>query len=421
MKPLQVIVALIIAAVYLTPQPAEAQFRKLREKVKQTVEQKVEQKVEEKVEQRAERALDKAIGNSVDALADNLESSLESMLFSDAPKPIELGPNESGSPDAPYVQYTLASRIELGGGGSEGGGLAGRLLRRFGSQQETVYTHGDRQRVDTGTESSEIMDAGSGKITHVDHEQKQWWAMSLEEMMASVDEMSKEAMASVENDESTGSKEAAENESKGSVKLTDANITVDRTGKTETINGSKAAQVVMVVEGEYEISAANEETGEEETVRGKSYVVYETWQSKDVAGYNTLAAYQMKAAQAMGAAVSGTSLPDMLGAMQGAAQLPDGTDEAIASLEEEDGLPVRTKLHFVQVAEDATLDLNAVLNGAAPSSGQMSEDELPSQFVLLTVVTEIGNLSTAPFDASQFDPPSTYSEVSSPMQSAMTR
>lgn len=417
MKPLQIIIALVIAAIYLTPQPADAQFKKLREKVKQKVEDKVEQKVEEKVEERADRALDAAIGNTVDALADDLESSLEGMLFSDAPEPIELGENESGSPDAPFVRYTLASRIELGGTNN----LASRLLQRFGSQQETVSTHGDKQRVDTGTESSQIIDAGNGKIIHIDHEQQQWWAISLEEMMASVGELSRQTASSIENDESSASAEATDEKSEGSVRLTDSNISVDRTGKTETINGTKAAQVVMVVEGEYEMSAPNEETGEDETVQGKSYAVYEAWQSTDVAGYNTLAAYQVKAAEAMGAAMSGSGVPEMLTAMQSTPQLPEGTGEALSTLQAEDGLPVRTKLHLVQVAEEATLDLEAVLNGSAPSLEANSEDEPPSQFVLMTVVTEIGDLTTAPFEADHFDPPSTYTEISSPMQSATSR
>src|SRR5690606_17051894 len=279
MKSLRVIGVLLIAATFLMPQTADAQFRRLREKVRQTVENKVGQKIEEKVEQRAERALDRAVGNAVDALADNLESSLENMLFSDAPEPIELGPNESGSPDAPYVQYTLASRISLGG--AEGGGLVGRILQRYGSQQQTVYTHGDKQRIDSGNESSQVMDAGNARIISIDHERKQWWAMSFEEMMASIEQMAEQAQASMEEAKAEA---RAEGEQNVSMQVTKANVTVDHTGKTETINGSRAEQTVVVVEGEYEITGQNEETGEEETFRGKTYAVYDAWQSKDLAG-----------------------------------------------------------------------------------------------------------------------------------------
>src|SRR5690606_10740823 len=276
-----------------------------------------------------------------------------------APEPIELGPNESGSPGAPYVQYTVASRIELGGGG--GDGLVGRLLRRYGSQEQTVYTHGDKQRIDSGKESSEIVDAGNGRMISIDHKQQQWWAMSFEEMMAGVEEMAEQAQASMEEAKAEA---RAEGEQNVSMQVTKANVTVDHTGKTETINGSRAEQTVVVVEGEYEITGQNEETGEEETVRGKTYAVYDAWQAKDLAGIETITAYQMKAAESMGAAIAGTGFGEMLGAMQSTIQIPEGTGDALSSLEGEDGLPVRAKLYLVQVAEDATLDLQSVLSGS---------------------------------------------------------
>src|SRR5690606_10005070 len=108
--------------------------------------------------------------------------------------------------------------------------------------------------------------------------------------------------------------------------------------------------------------------------RGKTYAVYDAWQSKDLAGIETITAYQMKAAESMGAAIAGTGFGEMLGAMQSTIQIPEGTEDALSSLEPEDGLPVRTKLYLVQVAENATLDLQAVLSGA-PAAEPASENE----------------------------------------------
>src|SRR5690606_25676486 len=151
---------------------------------------------------------------------------------------------------------------------------------------------------------------------------------------------------------------------------------------------------------------------------GKTYAVYDAWQSKALAGIETITAYQMKAAESMGAAVAGTGFGEMLGAMQSTIRIPEATGDALSPLARAGGLPGRAKLYLVQVAEAATLDLQSVLSGS-PTAGAASEEEMPSQFVLLTVTTEIGNLTTAPFDAGVFDPPSTYTEVPSPMKSAM--
>ncbi len=311
------------------------------------------------------------------------------MIFSsEPPAPIALGDNATGPADAPFVRYTMATRLQIGGND-----MASRLLRKFGAQEQIVSTHGMRQRTDNGTETSDITDAEGKRLIHIDHKKKEWSSVTFEDMFAHLDE----SMAEVRQEQQ---------ESGTSAQITDAGVRVERTGATETINGLRAQQTVMVVEGSYEITAQNEETNEQETMRGKSVMVYEMWQSTEAAGYQTLADFNMAAAQAMGAAVENSGFAPMMAAMKNSPQFQEASREAYEKMNPEQGLPVRTRVHFVQLTEDAVLDVDAVLTSAPASE---------TQAVLMTTVTEIGDLSTEPFDEAILTPPADYTEIASPM------
>ena len=375
-----------MALLFLLPQTSHAQLKGLRDRLQKKAEAKIEREIEDRTTRRLENELNKTIDNAVENMADNIENSIEGMIMSDEPPPpIELGDNASGAADAPYVKYTIATRIKIGGDD-----MASRLLQRFGAQEQTVYTHGKKQRTDESSESSQIMDAEGKQNIHLNHKRQEWWALSFDDMFKSLDQMRPET------EESGGETEV-------STDVKDITFDVDRTGKVETINGVSAEQIVMTIEGTYETTVRDASTNEEATMNGTSYIVVDTWQSTEVAGYKTVAAYQHALAEAMGSAISGTGFKSMMDALQNNPQLQKATKDASNRLNPEEGLPVRSRTFYVQVPEGGTFDKNAVLSGA-------------SDQVLMTLHTEIGNLSTEPFNENLMMPTAGYTEIETPIQ-----
>ena len=395
MKLFKYTLVLTLALLFLMPQTSHAQLKGLRDRLQKRAEAKIEREIEERTTQRLENELNKAIDKTVENMADNVENSIEGMIFSDEPPPpIELEDNETGAADAPYVSYTIATRIQIGGTD-----IASRMLQRFGTQDEKVYIYGNKQRADENAETSQIMDAEGKQIIHLDHKKKEWWAMSFEEMFESLDQMKADvAQAYDDSDMSTN--------------VQDVKFTIDRTGKTEMVNGTSAEQVIMTVEGTYETTIRDAESNEEATMSGTSYIVMDHWLSKEVAGYQTMMDFQKATAEAFGDAMSGTGFASMMSAFQSSPQLQEAAENAAQELGPDDGLAVRTKTYYVQVPEGGTLDKDAVLSGSSSDS----PDEF-TQRTIMTLVTEIGNLSTKAFDESMLAPTEGYKQIESPMKS----
>ena len=399
MKTFNFALILSLALLLLIPQTSHAQLRGLRDRLKKKAEQKIEREVEERTTRRLENELNKAIDNTVENIADDIESSIEGMVMSDEPPPpIELGKNSTGAADAPYVTFTVATRIQIGGND-----MASRLLQRYGAQEEVISTFGNKQRTDENLESSQIIDADTKRIIELNHQRKEWWAMSLDDMFKSLDQMRTEAIESNPDAEDISSK------------IKDVKVSVDRTGKTETIHGVSAQQIVMMVEGSYEATFNEESSDESLTMNGTTYIIVDAWQSNEVAGYKTLATFGQEMAKAMGSSIQGTGFASMLSALQSTPELKKAAEDASNHLNPEEGLPVRTRTFYVQVPEGGVLDKEAVLSGASPDT----PTEL-SQRVLMTVLTEIGNLSTEPFNEAILEPTAGYTEVESPLEQYTT-
>jgi hypothetical protein len=403
MKILRSILFFLVLLAVAGAQPADAQFGRLGKKLKKKVSNKVEQTVEQRVEARVDRALDNAIGKSVDSIADELESSIEGLILSNEPVDIEVGDNESGDPDAPFVTYTTVSRINM-----LGSGAASKLLNRFGATRETTMTHGSFERVDQA-KSSKIMDAESKKIIQIEHEAKQYWVMTFEEMMAPLEAFAEQGLpAAMDTPEMK--------EAQASMKP--PKVTVERRDETKTVNGVPSKRSVVVVESEYEMSGVDEETGETMTMQGKSYTVLDQWHSTEVAGYNTIRGFQKKVAEAFMSSVDEDAFGGFIDAMKSAPAMQQSAAEGFKELGEIEGLPIKSTMHFVQIPPDGKFDLDAVL--AENPSQEMSADP-NAQRSLMTIISEIGDLSTAPVDLSQFGSPTSegYTLVESPMKEAL--
>ncbi len=387
-------------------QPADAQFRSLRNKLKKKVEDKVERTVEERVEARVDRALDDAVNKSVDAAANELEASIGGLFFSDAPAEIEVEDNEAGDADAPFVSYTRVSRVKLLGGAA-GTGAMGALLNRFGATQTTTYTHGAFQREDDEN-SWEVRDAERKRIIHVDREQKTYWIMELSELVAPMEKLTEQGMP---NMEAPGAAAAEE-------QIRQTKVTIDRRQDVENINGVPCRRTVAVVESPSQMTSVDPETGESTTVESKTFMILDQWHSTEMSGYNTIRAFERKMAEAIVAEFDKDALSDFAGAMKNSAPgIQDAMMEAYAGLGDIEGIAVRETVHFVPASADATLDVDAIIEKDAATPTSEDPNALRP---MVTITTEIGGLKTQPFDMNVFDPPSEgYQQMESPFKQAM--
>ena len=340
------------------------------------------------------------------AVPDDLESTIEGFFLSQTPEPIEIGDNETGDADAPFVTYSSVSRIKLLGGAAGAGGIGG-LLNRFGATKETVYTHGAFQRKDDKNSSS-ISDAEGRRMINIDHEKKTYWVMSVDEFVEPMKQLTETGVPDME----VPGSEAAEQQ------MQELKVTVDRRNETRTINGVPSRRTVAVVEGTYQMSGVDEETGEAVSIEGKSYTVLDQWHSTELAGYNTIREFERKMAEAVMSAFDRESLTEFADAMRNSAPgLQDGMSKAFQELGNVEGMVIRSAIHFVQVPPEATFNLEAVLQEDAAQPSSADPNVIRPMYSFLT---EIGDLTTQPIDMSVFSPPAEgYEQVESPMKQAM--
>ena len=129
--------------------------------------------------------------------------------------------------------------------------------------QATVAVKGDRMVHRTATSAS-VIDLGSGTITHIDFQKKQYSVMTFEEMKQLMDQMSQKAQ---KND-------------KAEMKF---KVSANATGKSKQVAGFEAKEMVLTMEME----GTDKESGQ----KGGMTVTTDMWIARGVAGYDEVRAF----------------------------------------------------------------------------------------------------------------------------------
>ncbi|NJD20118.1 MAG: hypothetical protein FIA95_12655 [Gemmatimonadetes bacterium] len=302
------------------------------------------------------------------------------------------------------VTYVTVTKPEMAGAM----GMMARMAP--GATAETTVTtfmQGSLVRTDEGEATSTITDLAAGRYTFLDHKEKTFYSVTMEQMMAQAQMF-------------MGGRAAPP--SQGAVQFK-----VERTGKTERFDGYTAEQVVMFTEPSPAPGAAAPPEG-----AGGTVFFTELWVSRDFPGWEA-----MKKAQDAMAAGAG-------GAMAGAFAADPAMVEAGRRMAEEmkglEGIPVRTVTSFVMVPPGATLDKEAVLAGsdkplqaeggglasAADAARQAlgglmgrgrrqqerpAPDAAPTQNVYMRVTQTVKDVKTGAIPDDRFQVPAGYREV----------
>ncbi|MEQ9401428.1 MAG: hypothetical protein RJQ04_19835 [Longimicrobiales bacterium] len=318
---------------------------------------------------------------------------------------------------------------------TEMAGMMGRMMSMMGGmgdpRVDRTYVLGSKI-LNAADDRSSILDMASGDMIMLDHEARTFTRMNFGDMMARMRTDAGGVAAEMER-EAGDRPEATLN----------ARIDMDRTGRTETISGYEAEQVIMTLQFEPVEGEAAE--GAPPTVQNLMAVVTEMWMSSEVPGAEAMKEWGRSM---MGGMAGG--MPDMsaMGAMPGVdPRMSEAMQRNAEELAEMDGMAIRTTVHMVMVPPDQELDVEAVLAGSdqplsdggdSPASaadaarqalgglsgllggrGRNAEPDeageaTMTQSVIMRTRTEITDVQTGGVDPSLFEIPEGYTERAMP-------
>ena len=247
------------------------------------------------------------------------------------------------------VSYTTVTRAEFGG-------ALGSMMSMVGGAQdptrETTHLKGALMRTDEG-DSSTIMDMGDGRFTTLDHQAKTFYTFTFGDMAAQM--QGAQAQMEAAREEQPADQPAPEVEF-------ETKLTVDRTGRTQRMDGYSAEQVLMIIEIVPKVAP---EEGAEKEAAGTMVLFSDIWMSTDFPGYE---AYKKASEEFAQEAASNMDMQATGGALQQAFASDPRMKEAFEKSAEEmkglEGLAVKTVSSFYMVPPGAAFDREAALASA---------------------------------------------------------
>lgn len=354
-----------------------------------------------------------------------------------------LAPGEAAAQDLRYRNVTRA----------EFAGMMGTMMRLSGEgsapDTTTTWLKGSMMRQDDG-EGTTIMDMSTLDVTMIDHPDRSYWRMSMQQMMASADS----ARAEIETEMQEASRQAEASEAPE----LQVSVDVDRTGERRTINGYEAERVVLTMRVEPDPEAAeNAENPDAAAMMGAGAMTWisEMWLSTEIPTWQRMQEAGREAVEAF----AGADEPQVF-SMMGNPQMAAAAQEMADQMEGLEGEAVRSVTFLVLVPTGVEFDRDAALamsdeplprgpslselmgQAVAESAKESAKDAVkrslgglgglfgrggdddeeeeeeappaPSQVVLMKLVTEIVDVEEVSLSDADFAPPADYTERSGP-------
>jgi hypothetical protein len=326
------------------------------------------------------------------------------------------------------VQYETVTKLDMPGAM----GTAMRMAARMGGGStetvETTYIKGRRMRTDSEN-SSTIIDLEAGRIITLDHKAKTYVSMSFDEMLEAT-------RAQAEQLQSGGRAEGpADAESQVNVRFA-----IDAANERQKISGYDAERFFLTIEAEGEFTPEGEARREQ---AGTLVVLTDMWTSKNVPAFAALSSFNDASSQRF--AAQGSAMAEVLAAaFAGQPNMQVAFEQSAEQARKMDGMPLLTVTRFVSVAPGHKFDramatepkpdagpgvaqqagraaLGRLGRAAAAAAGgrqqqqQQAEPGQPqaeaTQATLMTVTSEIRNISSRTLAATLFEVPAGYRAV----------
>jgi hypothetical protein len=319
------------------------------------------------------------------------------------------------------VQYESVVRIDMPGAVGRAMRIAARLGGASTETVEKTSIRGKRMRTDVDRTST-IMDLEGRRVISLDHRARTYTVMTFDQMAAQV----REAGAAMRDER----REARRTESNVEANFR-FRFAVEPGNQRQRVAGYDAERFFLTMEAEGEARA---EGAAEMEKAGTLVVLTDMWTSKDTPILRARGTFDDAAARQY--AEAGASITEALAmAFADEPGYQVAWEQSVSEARKMEGMPVRTVTTFVAVAPGKAFDRALVTDpqpqggpNVARAAGRAALGRLaggrlggaqaepaaqaePTQATMVTVTSEVRNVSTAALDPSLFEIPAGYREV----------
>lgn len=318
------------------------------------------------------------------------------------------------------VQYETVNKVEFAGAAGTAMRIAARLGGGSMETVETTYIKGRRMRTDSENAST-IIDLDAGQFTLLDHAAKTYSTFTFEEMT----QRAQEAASRVRED----GRDA--NRQDGAEADVEFRFSVDEANERQRIAGYDAERFFLTMEAEAEAVPEGQTEMEQ---AGTLVVLTDMWAAKDIPVLQARNAFDDASARQY--ADAGAAMTEgFAAAFSDDPRMRVAFEQSVDEARKIEGMAVRTVTSFVSVAAGKRFDramvtdpkpaglsvaaqagraaLGSVMGrfGRRAAAPEPAAEPEVSQATVLTVTSEVQNVSTANVDAALFEVPAGYSQV----------
>jgi len=342
-----------------------------------------------------------------------------------------------------------------------------KLASRFSRQAKqinapvvnSVYVSGNRM-ARNDPDSSEIIDLDKETVTHIDHQKRQYYTITFQQMREQLLEAQRRA---AERPQPTPQPQQSKPDLANAPQI-DFDVAVRNTGATKQFSGVDTSESILSLT----LRATDQQSGQS----GSFAMTSDLWLTPEIPGYKEVREFQVRYAKKLGD-VYGETISSIMKSMPHQPQVntPAGSSQGFGQMAKEvsklKGVPIYTVMRMgttldgkpLPAASDAPLpDADQNANTNTPSAGDAAKQgagnaatsaitsklggfgsmlggfghkkqnnppaaaadtsapppQQPNSMVLMETTTELGGFSSASIDASHFLPPSGYQQVPIP-------
>jgi hypothetical protein len=313
----------------------------------------------------------------------------------------------------------------------------------------SVYVKGNRM-ASIQPDNSEIIDLDKETITHIDHQKKQYYIVTFQQMKEQLEEAQREAAARPQQQPTPSPKP----ESAANTTNLQFDVAVRNTGTQKEYSGLGTSESILSMT----MQATDQKTGQS----GNLAMANDLWLTPEIPGYKEVRDFYIRYGQKLGD-IYGSAMAPMVASMQSQmqSQLKPGQTQGFGEMAKEvsklKGIPIYTVMRMGTTLDGKPLPaaseapLPADQNAEMPSNGDMAKQGAtsaiasklgglggmmggfgrkkkdspppssdapnqapPTNVVLMEMTSELGAFSSASLDGSQFRPPDGYQQIQAP-------
>ncbi|HVJ06553.1 MAG TPA: hypothetical protein VM578_12840 [Candidatus Saccharimonadales bacterium] len=357
-------------------------------------------------------------------------------------------------PSGVFADFHYTETTKITGGSMLGmmrlAGTFSKQARQIGDPiVSSVYVQGNRMARNQ-PDTAEIIDLDKETVTHIDHQKKQYYTITFQQMKEQIEEAQREAAKHPQE-------KAAPPPKSDAPSTTDMkfDVAVRNTGATQEFSGLDTKEAILTLT----MQATDQKTGES----GNLAMTNDLWMTQEIPGYQEVRDFNLRYAKKLGDVYGSITAP-MVASMR--SQMKPGSVEGMGEMAKEvsklKGIPLYTVMRMgstldgkpLPAASEAPLPAenqeanmpsktdiakqsatnattSAIANklggfGSAiggfgrkkkqeqPPPPTQAADVQPSSMVLMETTTEMGGFSSQRLDGSQFRPPAGYQQVPIP-------